>query len=406
MPPFWLQVASIAGVQFGEIHHATGYEQTDPLDAAGTWSATVPAAHPSVAYIADNRVVHCNTPLSGDAGGQTEIGSGIINTISATIDAANPTGLLTIGGSNRMRELTYSHVGSLLVSDGAGGPTTSGIAQIFAMLTDGDWAYDANETLTSKAIMHQFQDETVLEALVWLAQATGDHFVAWTGKSLAWMHAAGLGDCGLRAFLPMPSPDEMTNNPTACAIVSIIPLQDSHETHIGRLYARGKGSGASPLRLSDSTVTTGLPAGWVVDDLGGKGHYLEHTATWNAYHIEKVMKWPDVETEATLLEVAYEWMKRQLVTPSSYRIQVAGTKMVIRPGMTIYVSAHCWAGNYQTINIEQDLYITEVWTSIDQAGVKTITLTCSTTDKRILRDADIIARSMIQSRQAYTHSQA
>jgi hypothetical protein len=384
---FWIEISDSSGTRHGRIASATGWDYTDPLDQAGMFAFSMPAADPAAGLLAERRIATCYTLIEGVI---TQVGSGIIDEIALGLDAeGNPVGTLAISGTNRLRELTYRMVGTLSIDNGAGGPDTSGPSDIIGLAPAG-WSLDTEYgyAASAKAVLHQYAGETVLEALVRLTELTGEHFRAGVGRSVAWLQNDRPAS-GVRAYYN-GSPNLITN-PEGCLITSIERSSNSYESYVGRLYAIGAGSGAGQVTLNGASV----PGGYTGYTLGtdSKGHYLEHSATWSTYGIERTVSWKDIADPQTLLEAAYEYLKRAQAPIVTYQLSLAGLRQALTPGSTIEVTAHAWTDQYHAINIErQNLVILEVTNRLDERGLRTVGLVCSTQDRRELTDLAAIAR--------------
>lgn len=375
------------------------------LDKAGTFQFELPAADHVTAQLTAKRIVTCYTTINGV---QTEVGSGIIDTITLALDGdGNPTGMLSVTGSSRLRELVYRHVGALLVSNGSGGSTLNGPQQIIALAPTG-WTLDtvSGANVTTKAVYHQYQDESVLTSFVKLAEISGEHFRAGVGQKIVWLNYdlwQASNASGVRAFYNA-DPLSMEGNTTGAIVTSISKTTNSYDYFVGRTYAYGVGDGAGRVSLSGSTNPGSWSADWVQGS-DSKGYYLQHTPTWNTYGIESVAQWKDENTAQTLLETAYEYMRRSQNPVEQYQLGLQGLSTTLTPGTTIRLVAHEYVDGYHAINIDADLVIMSVTNQIDDNGLRTVGLTCSTVDKFASSDVSVMADQTIEAQNFYTHTQ-
>lgn len=389
---YFVVVQSSAGVRYGEIHTAHSWTSNLVLDQAGTYSFEMPASDPQVVMLQPKRVVVCYAQMDGAV---TEIGSGIIDQVALTLDGqGNPTGNVSVSGSDRLRELTYRNVGALLVSG------TTGPADIIALAPSG-WTLDTvtGHSATAKSITQQYQSETVLDALVKLTAITGEHFRAGVGQSVVWAQN-DQPSSGVRAFYGA-DPAAVEGMDNACVVTGLKKDTDSTAGYIGRVYALGSGTGAAQITLN------GASCGYAGYTLGSdsKGHYLQHTSTWSSYGIEAVRVWNDQLTAQGLMETAYEMQRRSITPNESYTLNLIGLTSTIAPGSTIRVIAHQWLDNFHAVNIDGDLTILSVSNQLDAQGLHTIGLTCSTTDRPVMDDTAVLVDRLSQVVSTMTYDQ-
>lgn len=406
MSEFWVLIGdSTNTVKYGEVHSASRWSSTNGLDAAGTFQFELPAADPICAQLTAKRIVTCYTLINGV---QTEVGSGIIDNITLALDGdGNPTGMVSVTGSSRLRELVYRHVGALLVSNGGGGTTLNGPQQIIALAPAG-WTLDvvSGANVTTKAVYHQYQDESVLTSFVKLAGITGEHFRAGAGQKIVWLNFdlwQASNASGVRAFYNA-DPLSIDDNSAGAIVTTISRTTNSYDYFVGRTYAYGVGDGSGRVSLSGSVNPVAWSADWVQGN-DSKGYYLEHTPTWSAYGIESVAQWKDEASAQTLLETAYEYMRRSQNPVEQYTLNLQGLKTTLQPGTTIRLVAHEYVDGYHAINIDADLVIMTVTDQVDDQGLRTVGLTCSTVDKYADNDVSIMADQMVEAQNFYTHNQ-
>lgn len=406
MSDFWVLIGdSTNTVKYGEVHSSPRWSSTNGLDAAGTFQFELPAADPICAQLTAKRIVTCYTLVSGL---QTEVGSGIIDNITLALDGdGNPTGMVSVTGSSRLRELVYRHVGPLLVSNGGGGSTLNGPQQIIALAPAG-WTLDvvSGANVTTKAVYHQYQDESVLTSFVKLAGITGEHFRAGAGQKIVWLNFdlwQASNASGVRAFYNA-DPLSIDDNEDGAIVATISRTTNSYDYFVGRTYAYGVGDGSGRVSLSGSVNPVAWSADWVQGN-DSKGYYLQHTPTWNSYGIESVAQWKDEASAQTLLETAYEYMRRSQNPVEQYSLGLRGLKTTLQPGTTIRLVAHEYVDGYHAINIDADLVIMSVTDQVDDQGLRTVALTCSTVDKYADSDVSIMADQMVEAQNFYTHNQ-
>ena len=112
---FWIDIETSDGNKLGSgpITTATNWEHTPRLDAAGTFSFTMPASDPKAALLQHKRVVRCRAIVNGTV---TDLGAGVIDEIS--VNVGDPT-MLDVSGPDIMQELATRTVGRLAICEQA-----------------------------------------------------------------------------------------------------------------------------------------------------------------------------------------------------------------------------------------------------------------------------------------------
>jgi hypothetical protein len=110
---FWIDIEAGDGNKLGSgpITTATNWEHTPRLDAAGTFSFTMPASDPKAALLQHKRVARCRAIVGGTV---TDLGAGIIDEIS--VNVGDPT-MLDVSGPDIMQELATRTVGRLAICE-------------------------------------------------------------------------------------------------------------------------------------------------------------------------------------------------------------------------------------------------------------------------------------------------
>lgn len=188
MSQFWIDIedSSSNKIGAGPLAKAGSVDIVRRLDQAGTFQVrNAPASDVRSGYVIEKRTARVYSEINRVV---AELGGGIMDEI-----AVHPADLrLDFRGSDLLRELTYRQVGSLAIDDGAGGADVTGPQDIIALAPAG-WTLDTDRGFetTEKSILHMFEGETVLQALVRLAEITGEHFYLGTGRTLVWMRGTG-----------------------------------------------------------------------------------------------------------------------------------------------------------------------------------------------------------------------
>ena len=369
---------------YGEIHTATGFNISDPLDAAGNFSFECPATDPNRLLASIKREAWCYAVLAGTV---TNVGSGIIDVIEKTTDTqGNYTGMVRFSGPNMLGELNNINVGTTAISASTTGYFTLGA--LTPAPPAPTWSYP---TSTTKTITHTYADETLLAAFIFLAAEDGGHIFAGAGRAIqaavgTYGHKSGSTTVDARLFYNT-APD--TTIPSNYGIItSMKKTLDSADCLVGRYYPYGSGFGVDRIKLASGTVVPAYmaSAGYTRGTDGTKGRYLQHDATWASYAIERVVTFSDRDTSAGLLEEAFEQMDRQLTVPEEYDIKITGLEKMLHPMDTVFISAHEYVNGVDMLGMEGNYLVLEVQNRIDNQGARTVEIKCGTTDRTAWTD--------------------
>ena len=291
-------------------------------------------------------------------------------------------------------------------------PVKDGLQRIMALAPEG-WSLDPAgvyvteahlEEAARKGVYMQFAGESVLGALVLLAEQTGEHFtlsasarrVWWIGvaQEASGIHAVQESDDTLQAF---------ASDATSEAIMIITDLSkasDSYELYT-RAYAYGAGVGSGRLTMEKTTRST---AGYV---LGAAGAYLENTAAIGTYgRIDNREDYPDIApTDASAAQIinaanalydrVYEALRRKCQIQYAYSLEVIPSRYEVWPGQTIRMDYHKWVDAFHAVNISSlALWVLETTQIIDASGLQTVALTVATVDYWATNDFRAVAKLM------------
>lgn len=169
----------------GPITTASDWQMTRRLSRAGEFSFTMPAADPKSALIVGHpgRVVRAFGQVE-PLGARTELGAGVVQQWEH-VPAADGT-LLHVSGADLLRQLTWTPAGFFNVWDGSSGGSATALADIVALAAG--WSVDPAGALSTGNLDYgSFAGESVLEALIKLAEHDGHAFRLGDGKSIRWV---------------------------------------------------------------------------------------------------------------------------------------------------------------------------------------------------------------------------
>ncbi|HEY1015718.1 MAG TPA: hypothetical protein VGE07_23620 [Herpetosiphonaceae bacterium] len=405
---FWIDLETGAGVRVGPgpIRSAPVWSMTRRLDRAGEIGFAMPVSDPRTAYVQEKRLARCKTVRGGAL---VELGVGIIDQISASVDAGD-TPMLDVAGNDILAELGNRSVGFLELTDGAGGPTATALASIMAFAPAG-WSLDTVNGFSSTAstVYLAFAGESVLEALIKLAEATGEHFRLGDGKKVVWLRTSQPSS-GVRAIQGGDS-RALEDNPNVAIITDLQEVRDSYEL-VTRVYPFGAGNNEARLTLANTTRVA--PVGYSLDLVN---NCIVNTTAESTYgQIDSVQGFKDITELAAgatdpisaanqLFDTALAWLRRRSAIQKTYQLTITKLDKALEPGQTIRVVYRKTIDGYVSLNIDANLVILEAAHDIDEAGVRTVGLVVSTIDRWPATDDELLASALSQQSSMESHLQ-
>lgn len=392
---FYIDLEDSSGNRLGSgpIISASGWRYTARMDRAGEFRFSLPATDPQAALVAKKRVVRA-WALTG--GVWTEVGAGIIDQI---VRRPQPDGsvLLDVSGADLLRELQYRSVRDLKLYLG-GNPVShaTALAAVAAYAPPG-WTFAPDAAPPIPDLYGRFNGESVLAALIKIADKSQSHFYRGTGRSVVFANTFTAS--GIRAI----AADTYDLAAETCAIVGLTETIDSYDL-LTRIYPRGSGNGDVQLTLKATTRTA--PAGYT---LNAAQNYIQHDTALATYgQIEEFVEWreispventaSDIRAAANQLfdEALAELQRRSQNTETPYYdLQLAGCSTLLRPMQTVrVVYRDVTAG----VDIDRDLNILDATWQVDAQGVQTTALTVTTSDRRARGDSGAVADALTQGR--------
>jgi hypothetical protein len=399
MTAFWIVVSDPTDTtKLGEIHSAKSFDSSNPLDKAGDFKFVMPATDPKVVLLDNKNIVRCYSIRLKTV---TLLATGIIDNVQLQVDNnAQFNGMLEVSGSSIARELTYRDVGALSLSNTNTGP------QLIMALAPPGWTIDVGQgyDTTLTPVSHDFEGGTVLDALIWLAQTTGEHFwIAPSARKLVWMQK-DTPSSGYRA-LKGGDPISLESNESACIVLNIKREYDTFDL-VSRVKPRGSGTGSAKITLSGTTWTP--PAGYTLD--AGNNYIRNDQAEIDYGQIERVVDFKDISSADTLALAAYSWLEKNSQTLTAYRLKVGGLRQTLQPGRTIRVEYRRYirlldGSQFKAYDIDENLIVMENSLSLDSDGVQTNELLVTTIARYPTTEADAIVAGMTQADNSFTYSQ-
>jgi len=216
-------------------------------------------------------------------------------------------------------------------------------------------------TLDTNQVAHTFSGESVLAALILLANAAGEDF-RLQGQTIYWLYRTRESS-GLYAVAG-GDPIALLGNDEAVLITGLSYQRDSSQV-FNRIFPYGSGSGNARETIAGMTPSTfPLPADFEYHEtiIGGKHYYgMQHTDSVAANGpIERMVTYRSVVSPTEIARLALLELQRSLTPLDTYQLTVEKVRYGILPGQTIHVEYHDSYDGYRPLDIDDDLLVQQV----------------------------------------------
>jgi hypothetical protein len=425
MSAFEISIESSAGVQQGPgpVVTAQDWQQTAILNGSGSGSFTMPAADSRAALATPRRVARARTLLGGAV---HDFGAIIIDSINTSEDFVGGA-TLAVQGNDLFDELAGRIVPALTLDDGAGGPTDDPFTDLLTYASG--WSMDAVNgyaTTGATGVLLTLADETVLAALVKIAELTGESFRLGVGRKIVWLRdlTASAVSANVR-LINGGSGHELSGNDDVAIITELSVETNTHDLFT-YIYPRGAGDGDARLTLDETTRFSAAGAGNYTSgdytlhiDADPLESYIKRDTAVTAYgQIERAVTYSeitpattaaaDVEAAANqLFDAALAELKQHSAPQAIYSIACTKLEKQVLPGQTVFVSYRGMAGDYLYVDIEDTFLVLEATTQLDQQGVRTTGLVIGALSgaQRVQGDREVLADTVQQVQALMAHAQ-
>jgi hypothetical protein len=406
----------------GPIYTAQDWQQTAILNGSGSGSFTMPATDSRAALLTHRRIARARTLLGAD---MHDFGAIIIDALGTDEDFQGGA-MLTAQGNDLFDELAGRIVPSLTLDDGAGGPTDDPFTDLLTYATG--WSMDAVNgyaTLLGEVLL-TLADETVLAALVKIAEMTGESFRLGAGRKIVWLRdlSASAVSANVRLINAGHGPDLAANDDVA--IITELAVETNTHDLFTYIYPRGAGDGDARLTLEETTRFSAAGAGNYTSgdytlhiDADPLESYIKRDTAVTAYgQIERAVTYSeitpattaaaDVEAAANqLFDAALAELKQHSAPQAIYSIACTKLEKQVLPGQTVFVSYRGMAGDYLYVDIEDTFLVLEATTQLDQQGVRTTGLVIGALSgaQRVQGDREVLADTVQQVQALMAHAQ-
>lgn len=250
-------------------------------------------------------------------------------------------------------------------------PTATALTDIMAVAPTG-WTLDPEgELATATTVLQTLTGQSALAALGWLAEQTGEHFIkSPSGRRVMWL-GTRKDASGLHAVDANPGANP---DPFALYIKHCTYAFESARLFT-RIIAKGGGNGAEQITLADASNLA-----WSGYTLNTAGSWIERDAGVTEFgRIDNPEDFPDIvpvnaskdarkHAGNMLLQRALERLLRGSYEQIAYELTVIPSPYRLLPGQTIWVSYHRWVDGYHEVNVERELWVLDVTTTISASG--------------------------------------
>jgi hypothetical protein len=283
-----------------------------------------------------------------------------------------------------------------LALENSGAPVAHSVAvAAVAAYAPSGWTITADTSPAWNSIYGRFNGESVLAALLSVADKSRNHFTRGTGRSVEF--TSTFSDSGIRAI--QAGPGDLVAE--TCAIANLSVRHESYDL-LTRIYPRGSGNGDVQLTLRNTTRSA--PSGYTLDKIN---NYLQHDAGFATYGL--IESWldyreigpvsnndADLQAAADMLfDVTLRELQRrnEEAAASYYDIHLAQCSTLLRPMQTMRL---VYQDVESGLDVDTDLNILEATWSVDVTGVQTTNVIVSNVDRWPQSDVDAIVNSMTQ----------
>ncbi len=294
--------------------------------------------------------------------------------------------------SRRIHEVTCSPVPV---------PTDGALALIAAKFPTG-WTLDAVNGLSSTVkadVYGELDGENCVEALVKLAELTGEHWRVGTGRTIVWLGTT-TPSSGITA-VGTPESTAVETNADVALVKSLRKTTDSY-ARVTRVYPYGAGLGSGRLTLAYTTRTAA--AGYTLDKTNG---YIAHTANDAAARVDAVRAFKDIGPRTSdktareaaanqLYDAALIWLANNLADAVSYDVELVKAGAIL-PGTTVRVLYTDARGGVVGLRVDATLIVLSATATVGADGMTTTALTVASVAQWPVSDTELLARLVQQS---------
>ena len=277
--------------------------------------------------------------------------------------------------------------GSIFLGEpGIRAETHSNAVQIMEDLAPAGWTFEADADPGNDDLFIQFAGETLLAAVLRLAERSDTHCYLSSRRNLKftreWVSS------GVAAIQPQAA---AALGATTVALIEMEVGSESYDI-VTRVYPYGRDSDGARMGIIGADLT--IPSGFTVNQIE---NWVQHDASYASYGlIEKWVSFNDIATQTTdrvtpgnaLILAAMKYLTDASAPVINYRIALGGCSQLLLPMQQIRLTY------FGEVRIDAEFYILESSWSGDDSGMITTGLTVSDAPIRIETGIEIIAKSI------------
>ena len=280
-------------------------------------------------------------------------------------------------------------------------PTGDALARIMAFAPAG-WSLDTvnGHGETGSPVLMTGAGESVLEMLIAVAEATGEHFRLGSGRSVVWLRR-DLAASGVRAIR---AGDGMSaeGNEAVCLVAGLTQTSEAAQI-VNRVYPHG----AADLTISNTSRTAAnLPAGWTFSKTA---NWIENTVSVTALGARIERWWVQSQIRSAsalqaqaasnaLFDAAVEFLRLNGDSAVTYRVDVVRLLQALNVGQTLQVVYDEWVDDYQATAINDTFAVIGIDRNVGVDGVQIVGLEISSVGRRLMTGADMVLGALEQIR--------
>lgn len=395
---FFLRIVSL--LTTGPLTSVRYWRYTARMDGAGSIAFEVSATDEQAQYLQNRSEVHAFALLGGE---WTEVGAGIVDKITRVTNQDGSVSL-QCSGLDLVGEFNTRGVRDLEIGEPSG-TTLADALSILNAFAPSDWSLNANSIPPTDFVYTKFDGESMLGALIYIAQKTGTHFYRTSLRQLVFdtdFEDSGITVVKARGNL----------NDSAVAATVLDRTIDTHELQT-KMYGWGSGEdrqSSLSMIASDRTPPAGYTfnaaENWIQNDDAIAEHGIIDFPEVNFKEITTISNTNAdyvAASNALFDSVLHALQERSTLDQQvKYDLALSNCQTLLRPLQTVRV---LYYDPDQDININDNLYILEATLEWNSSDLHTTGLVVSTHDHWPKGANDNAASRAIQGKVFAGHKQ-
>lgn len=403
----YVDVETTAGARVGSgpITSAAFWKQSFAMDQAGSFETWIPLADPAAENVENEIVLRC---YAIDLTGRTEIGSGVVDHI--THELRDGAWGMHIAGLDEMRLLQDRTVHFLQLGGSGSPPTVSHATSISSVATyaPSGWTFTADSSPPFNEIIYRFRGQSVLNALVDMAEFSKTHFYLSASKTITFKST--FSSSGITATDKPPQGHAQDED--VCFISSLTYVKETKDIAT-RIYGYGAWYDGFftdvfiPLGSVNYDLTPSDPDYWPTPKYTGYTHnltnnWIEKDSSKTAWGLrERAVQFPQIkvtfftggysnEVWRDLARLIYNRTVSELdwysIEGQFISLTLQNCSTILKPLDTIRVMVNIIQDGRVVLTLDDDFLILTSQVEVDSMGVRTTVI--EVTDAERYRRSD------------------